>query len=267
MATFVDRVVLHLQAGDGGHGCVSIHREKFKPLRRAGRRQRRARRQRSAGRRPAACTRCSTSTSTRTSRPTTARAAPARTGTAANGHNLVLKVPDGTVVQTTDGDGAGRPGRRRHHLRGGPRRARRARQRVAGQRQAQGARLRRAGRARRPTRRRAGAEERRRRGPGGLPVRRQVVADLGDLRRQAEDRRLPVHHPRAQPRRGAGRTTTPSPSRTCRADPRRGHRQGPGPGVPAAHRALRGAGARHRLGDAGDRAATRWPTSTRSRPS
>ncbi|GAB3813705.1 GTPase ObgE [Micromonospora zhanjiangensis] len=32
MTTFVDRVVLHLQAGDGGHGCVSIHREKFKPL-------------------------------------------------------------------------------------------------------------------------------------------------------------------------------------------------------------------------------------------
>ncbi|MDG4827640.1 GTPase ObgE [Asanoa sp. WMMD1127] len=32
MATFVDRVVLHLRAGDGGHGCVSIHREKFKPL-------------------------------------------------------------------------------------------------------------------------------------------------------------------------------------------------------------------------------------------
>jgi GTP-binding protein len=32
VATFVDRVVLHLQAGDGGHGCVSIHREKFKPF-------------------------------------------------------------------------------------------------------------------------------------------------------------------------------------------------------------------------------------------
>jgi GTP-binding protein len=32
VATFVDRVVLHVQAGDGGHGCVSIHREKFKPL-------------------------------------------------------------------------------------------------------------------------------------------------------------------------------------------------------------------------------------------
>ncbi|HEU4423996.1 MAG TPA: GTPase ObgE [Pilimelia sp.] len=32
MTAFVDRVVLHLQAGDGGHGCVSIHREKFKPF-------------------------------------------------------------------------------------------------------------------------------------------------------------------------------------------------------------------------------------------
>lgn len=29
---FVDRVVLHLQAGDGGHGCASVHREKFVPL-------------------------------------------------------------------------------------------------------------------------------------------------------------------------------------------------------------------------------------------
>lgn len=32
MAQFVDRAVLHLKAGDGGHGCVSVHREKFKPL-------------------------------------------------------------------------------------------------------------------------------------------------------------------------------------------------------------------------------------------
>jgi GTP-binding protein len=30
--TFVDRVVLHAAAGDGGHGCASIHREKYKPL-------------------------------------------------------------------------------------------------------------------------------------------------------------------------------------------------------------------------------------------
>ena len=32
MTTFVDRVVLHVVAGDGGNGCTSIHREKFKPL-------------------------------------------------------------------------------------------------------------------------------------------------------------------------------------------------------------------------------------------
>lgn len=32
MTTFVDQVVLHLQAGSGGPGCVSVRREKFKPL-------------------------------------------------------------------------------------------------------------------------------------------------------------------------------------------------------------------------------------------
>ena len=32
MTTFVDRVTLHVAAGKGGDGCVSVHREKFKPL-------------------------------------------------------------------------------------------------------------------------------------------------------------------------------------------------------------------------------------------
>lgn len=32
MASFVDRVVLHVRGGDGGNGCASVHREKFKPL-------------------------------------------------------------------------------------------------------------------------------------------------------------------------------------------------------------------------------------------
>ena len=32
MATFVDHVTLHLRAGNGGNGCVSVKREKFKPL-------------------------------------------------------------------------------------------------------------------------------------------------------------------------------------------------------------------------------------------
>ncbi|HET7531073.1 MAG TPA: GTPase ObgE, partial [Mycobacteriales bacterium] len=31
-ATFVDRAVLHVAGGNGGPGCASVHREKFKPL-------------------------------------------------------------------------------------------------------------------------------------------------------------------------------------------------------------------------------------------
>lgn len=32
MADFIDQVTLHVRAGHGGHGCVSVRREKFKPL-------------------------------------------------------------------------------------------------------------------------------------------------------------------------------------------------------------------------------------------
>ncbi|AII09825.1 GTP-binding protein [Rhodococcus wratislaviensis] len=32
MSRFIDRVVLHVSAGKGGNGCASVHREKFKPL-------------------------------------------------------------------------------------------------------------------------------------------------------------------------------------------------------------------------------------------
>ena len=32
MPRFVDRAVIHARAGSGGHGCASVHREKFKPL-------------------------------------------------------------------------------------------------------------------------------------------------------------------------------------------------------------------------------------------
>ena len=32
MPRFVDRVVIHARAGNGGRGCASVHREKFKPL-------------------------------------------------------------------------------------------------------------------------------------------------------------------------------------------------------------------------------------------
>ncbi len=32
MSRFVDRVIIHARAGNGGNGCASVHREKFKPL-------------------------------------------------------------------------------------------------------------------------------------------------------------------------------------------------------------------------------------------
>src|SRR3954454_9470154 len=32
MAAFVDRVTVHVAAGNGGHGVASVHREKYKPL-------------------------------------------------------------------------------------------------------------------------------------------------------------------------------------------------------------------------------------------
>src|SRR3954466_6786439 len=32
MAAFIDRVTVHVAAGNGAHGVSSVHREKFKPL-------------------------------------------------------------------------------------------------------------------------------------------------------------------------------------------------------------------------------------------
>ena len=32
MSKFVDRVTIDAVAGNGGHGCSSVHREKFRPL-------------------------------------------------------------------------------------------------------------------------------------------------------------------------------------------------------------------------------------------
>ena len=98
--------------------------------------------------------------------------------------------------------GAGMRVRRR------PRRPRRPRQRGARQHPPQGARLRAARRAGRGARRRPRAEDRRRRRARRLPERRQVRADRRDVRGPAEDRRLPVHHAGAQPRRGRRPATT-----------------------------------------------------------
>ncbi|RIV35622.1 GTPase ObgE [Micromonospora radicis] len=102
MTTFVDRVVLHLQAGDGGHGCVSIHREKFKPFGGpdGG----------NGGHGGSVSLVVDAQVHTLLDfhfRPHV-KAANGRGGAGsnrdgANGADLVLKVPDGTVVQTPDG--------------------------------------------------------------------------------------------------------------------------------------------------------------------
>ena len=98
-------------------------------------------------------------------------------------------------------------------------------------------------------RRRARAEVARRRRPDRLPERGQVLARLGALRGQAQDRRLPLHDARAQPRGRDGRVEPVHRRRRARAHPGRPRGQGPGPGVPAPRRALLGARPRHRLRD------------------
>ncbi|RLP82636.1 MULTISPECIES: GTPase ObgE [unclassified Micromonospora] len=102
MATFVDRVVLHLQAGDGGHGCVSIHREKFKPFGGpdGG----------NGGHGGSVSLVVDPQVTTLLDfhfRPhvkaDNGKGGAGSNRDGANGHDLVLKVPNGTVVQTLDG--------------------------------------------------------------------------------------------------------------------------------------------------------------------
>ncbi|GAA2002972.1 GTPase ObgE [Brevibacterium samyangense] len=104
MATeFIDRVVLHVSAGDGGNGCVSIHREKFKPLGGPD----------GANGGDGGNVVLVVDDQTTTLLPyqrSPHRSAPnggigkgdLRHG--ADGEDLVLPVPDGTVVKTTDGE-------------------------------------------------------------------------------------------------------------------------------------------------------------------
>ncbi|SIN14791.1 GTPase ObgE [Micromonospora cremea] len=102
MATFVDRVVLHLQAGDGGHGCASIHREKFKPFGGpdGG----------NGGHGGSVSLVVDPQVTTLLDfhfRPhvkaDSGKGGAGSNRDGANGHDLVLKVPNGTVVQTLDG--------------------------------------------------------------------------------------------------------------------------------------------------------------------
>ncbi len=103
MTTFVDRVVLHVAAGNGGNGCSSVHREKFKPLGgpdggNGGR-----------GGDVILVVDQSVTTLLDYHRGPHRRATSGRQGqgghrNGADGEDLVLRVPDGTVVKTPDGE-------------------------------------------------------------------------------------------------------------------------------------------------------------------
>jgi GTPase len=103
VTTFVDRVVLHLQAGNGGHGCVSVRREKFKPLGgpdggNGGH---------GGGITLVVDPQQQTLLDFHFRPHVKAQNGVGGAGAnrdGANGADLVLAVPDGTVVQTTDGD-------------------------------------------------------------------------------------------------------------------------------------------------------------------
>ncbi|TDQ46864.1 GTPase ObgE [Actinorugispora endophytica] len=103
MPDFVDEAVLHVKAGDGGHGCASIHREKFKPLGGpdGG----------NGGRGGDVVLEVDGNTATlleyqRRPHRKAGNGTPGQGGhrSGANGAELVLPVPDGTVVTGADGE-------------------------------------------------------------------------------------------------------------------------------------------------------------------
>ena len=103
MAEFADRVTLRVQAGHGGNGCASIHREKFKPLGGpdGG----------NGGRGGDVILEVDASSATLLDfhRRPVRRAGNGRQGegsnrTGADGADLVIAVPNGTEVKTADGE-------------------------------------------------------------------------------------------------------------------------------------------------------------------
>lgn len=103
MAEFADQAELRVQAGNGGHGCASVHREKFKPLGGpdGG----------NGGHGGDVILKVDPSTATLLDfhRRPLRRAGDGKAGagshrSGANGADLVVSVPDGTVVKSPDGD-------------------------------------------------------------------------------------------------------------------------------------------------------------------
>jgi GTP-binding protein len=103
MAEFADRALLRVKAGNGGHGCASVHREKFKPLGGpdGG----------NGGRGGDVILEVDPGVATLLDfhRRPVRRAGNGKQGSGSNrngaaGADLVIRVPDGTVVSTEDGE-------------------------------------------------------------------------------------------------------------------------------------------------------------------
>ena len=102
MAEFADQAEVRVQAGDGGHGCASVHREKYKPLGGpdGG----------NGGRGGSVIIEVDPGAATLLDfhRRPLRRAGSGKPGAGSNrsgaeGEDLILRVPDGTVVKTQDG--------------------------------------------------------------------------------------------------------------------------------------------------------------------
>ena len=244
--SFVDRVTLHVYGGNGGNGCASVHREKFKPLGGpdGG----------NGGNGGSVILRVDPGLTTLVDyhrqshrRATTACRASGDHANGSNGETSCSPSPTAPSSPTP------RPARRLADLTGDGAElvvaqvAEGARQCGSGFVAPQGSRLRPARRGGRDPYGHPRAQGRRRRRVGRLSQRRQVVAGRGHLPRPAQDRRLPVHH--ADPEPGCGRRRGRHLHRRGRTRSDRGRQRGPGtrPRLPAPHRALRGDRARDRL--------------------
>jgi GTP-binding protein len=103
VVNFVDKVVLHASAGDGGNGCSSVHREKFKPLGGPDGGD--------GGRGGDVVLEVDPSVTTLIDfhfhphqKATSGKAGAGNWRGGANGTDIVLRVPEGTVVKSADGE-------------------------------------------------------------------------------------------------------------------------------------------------------------------